>query len=187
MQRYIGQAWLVIILALCFGGALAGVQASLQGRIEENRLAETISQIPNLVPGAQGGEETVVAERKAYRAITDGKQVGWVVSAGGQGFADRIELLIGLNPDATTLTGLYVLEQKETPGLGNKIVEADWRNQFANRATNMLLKVTKTKTAGGDEIRSVTGATISSESVCEIVNGTVADLRDALAAGVIRE
>ena len=80
-----------------------------------------------------------------------------------------------------------MLDQKETPGLGNKIVEAPWRDQFVNRATNVLLKVTKTKTAGGDEIRSVTGATISSESVCEIVNGTVADLRDALAAGVIRE
>lgn len=187
MKNDIGQAWLVILLSLFFGGALAGVQAKLQGRIEENRLAETLSQIPYLVPGAQSGEATDVAGRSVYRAMAGGRQVGWVVPAGGQGFADRIDLLIGLDAGAKTLTGLYVLDQKETPGLGNKIVEDAWRGQFEGKATAAPLQVTKAEAAAQSEIRAVTGATISSESVCDIVNSTVAVLRDELAAGAIRE
>jgi len=187
MKNDIGQAWLVIVLSLLFGGALAGVQAKLQGKIEENRLAETLSQIPRLVPGAQSGEATVLAGRSVYRAMVGERQVGWVLLAGGQGFADRIDLLIGLDVGVKTLTGLYVLDQRETPGLGNRIVEDAWRGQFVGKTTAAPLQVTKAEAAVQSEIRSVTGATISSESVCDIVNSTVADLRDELAAEAIRE
>ena len=33
-NSYIGQAWLVLALALCFGAALAGVESALKDRIE---------------------------------------------------------------------------------------------------------------------------------------------------------
>ncbi len=94
-NSYIGQAWLVILLSLCFGGVLAGVQLALQQRIEENKLAETRSQIPLLVPGAREEESKVdtVAGQRVYRALSGGRQIGWVIAGGGQGFADRIELL----------------------------------------------------------------------------------------------
>jgi electron transport complex protein RnfG len=173
-NSFIGQGWLVLALALGFGGALAGVEAALSGRIAQNKLNETLSQIPALVPGAKTGQQTAIEGKTVFRAVDGaGKLVGWVVPARGQGFADRIELLIGLDTKAETIKGLYVLAQKETPGLGNKITEDDWRGQFADKPTAKPLAVTKAQPQAG-EIRAITGATISSESVCTIVNDTIA-------------
>lgn len=183
-KGYIRQAWLVLALAACFGGALAGVQASLSGRIAENRLSDTMSQVPALVSGAVRGEpDKSFGELTVYRALdASGRQVGWVLSARGQGFADVVQLLIGLDAEARTVTGLYVLDQKETPGLGARIAETAWRGQFVGQSTAKPLEVVKSAPAAKGRIQAVTGATISSESVTGIVNAAVAHFRQVLAA-----
>ena len=176
---YIRQAWLVILLSLLFGGMLAGIEVRLSGRIAANKKAATLGQIPALVPGALAGEEVVIAGESLYRAVGEEGAVGWVVPGRGQGFADEIEILIGLDEAADTITGLYVLEQKETPGLGNKIEDAAWRGHFVGRSTEEVLVVERPG-AHGDGIDAITGATISSESVCQIANETLARLRPVL-------
>ena len=186
-NSYIGQAWLVILLSLVFGGGLAGLQVKLQDRIAANKLAETLGQIPRLVPGAVQGREVTLAGRTVYRALDDKGAVGWVIPTSGQGFADRIELLLGVDAGATKITGVYVLDQKETPGLGNKIIEDEWRAQFAGKsALNPLAAITSGK-AAGSQIDALTGATISSESVCRIVNTTLQRLRPELVAAAAGE
>jgi len=188
-KGYIRQAWLVLILAACFGAALAVVHIAWQGRINENKRNEIYDQIPLLVPGADkelteklsidGGEVY-----KAFAGSTDGQpvHVGWVVPAYGRGFVDRIELLIGLNAPADTITGLYVLEQKETPGLGSKIT-GKFREQFARTDPAEPLEITKAAPKEAtNQIRAVAGATVSSRSVCEIVNAALKGLPDKLPA-----
>ncbi|NCC52310.1 MAG: FMN-binding protein [Spartobacteria bacterium] len=181
-NNYIGQAWLVLVLAIVFGSALAGVQTTLQGRINENKLKDTMTQIPNLVPDAETGVQDVIGGVTVFKAMDKGnQQVGWVIQASGQGFADVIELLVGMSLDGATITGLYVLDQKETPGLGNKIVDDDWRDQFNGQPAGAPLTVVKNKvTEKNDEIQAVTGATISSDSVVAIVNKAVGQFRAAL-------
>ena len=181
-KNYLVQAWLVLALAVGFGAALAGVQVALKPLIDENKRNETYSQIPKLVPGADKAAtvELVSADGKiAYKAIVGSEHKGWVIKAVGQGFADKIELLIGLDARAERILGLYVLDQKETPALGNKIVELKWRGQFAGLAASNEVTVVKGKAASGDrnEVAAVTGATVSSESVCGIVNKAVAEFR----------
>ena len=179
--RYISQGWLVLVLALCFGGMLAGVDAGLKDRIAENKRNDTLGAIPDIVPGSATGNKTSVGQITVYEAVDkDGNQVGWALPADGQGFADKIELLIGLDTAAGKITGLYVLAQKETPGLGNKIADKDekWYEQFAGKPTDVELKVKPP----GNQIDSVTGATVSSEAVCKIVNEAAGAFREALAA-----
>lgn len=181
-DTFLGQAWLVIVLGLCFGAGLAGVQASLKPRIDKNKLDDTLGQIPSLVPGAAGGEAETIAGDRVFKAVNDaGQIVGWVIPARGQGFADVIELLVGADKDANRITGLYILDQKETPGLGNLIVEAPWREQFNGKPTDKPLVVVKNPPTTDAEIEAVTGATISSASVVAIVNQAVARFRAALA------
>lgn len=184
MFRFLGQAWLAIVLSLIFGAALAGMQALVAERIVLNKLNETLSQVPTLVPGAESGEKAAMGTATAYRALAGGKTVGWVVPGGGLGFGDRIELLIGVDAKAEKLTGLYVLDQKETPGLGNKIADAPWLEQFIDKLTTAPLTVVKRQAAADSpEITAVTGATISSVAVCDIVNATLTpELRAQLAA-----
>ena len=197
-ESYVGQAWLVITLAALYGGALAGVETTLRETIAQNKMRETYDTTPVLVPGADGkktqevnqADEVVVTdadgnEQRVYLAVAaDGTRKGWVLPAGGQGFADRIDLLIGLDADVSTITGLYVLDQKETPGLGNFITsEALFLNQFAGKSADAIqpLLVVKTDPATGtNQIKAITGATISSESVCRIVNQAIATFKEPI-------
>ncbi len=183
--NYLGQAWLVLILATCSGAALAGVYVGLKDKILNNRRMETLNAIPKLIPDADAEEskEVRIGGKKVYKALTNGgRHVGWVVPGSGQGFADEIHLLIGLDANARTIKGIYVLAQKETPGLGSKIDQnvSDWPQQFENIPAGDNLTVTKVKPTAPNEIQAVTGATISSESVCKIVNETVARFRGNL-------
>ena len=186
---YIGQAWLVILLALVYGGALAGVQTALDPVIQENRRKETYDVIPKLVPGADAAKtkkftitDAQGKERHVYQANgAAGAQLGWVVPAGGQGFADRIDLLIGINDDLSKITGMYVLDQKETPGLGNYIGQDFFEKRFKNKRTDQPLVVVKGDPApDSNEIKALTGATISSDSVATIVNNAIADVEKPL-------
>jgi len=186
--KYLTQAWLVLALAICFAAALAGVQIVLAEKIETNKFDETMGQIPGLVPGSTGGESFDLEGRIVYRAVgADGEQVGWVVPTDGQGFADKIELLIGLDAKAETITGLYVLDQKETPGLGNKIAEEAFQDRFRGKAAAEPLCVTKTEPPADGEILAVTGATVSSESVTKILNDTLAEMKAKLAKASVKD
>ncbi len=180
--NYIAQAWLILLLAVCFGTGLTGVQISLSEKIQQNKLNETFSQIPLLVPGSDTGEEFEIDGKIIYRAMSGENQVGWVIPAVGPGFADKIEILIGMDPKAEKLTGLYVLDQKETPGLGNKIIDDDWRVQYVDKSTAGQLEVIKAGSCAENQIMTVTGATISSVAVTDIVNETVTELKSKLAS-----
>jgi len=183
----LGQAWLVLCLSLVFGTALAAVEIGLKPRIVQNKRDETYRQIPSLVPGASrpACTEVEINGRTVYEArASDGGQVGWVLPAYGQGFAGRIEVLVGLDLEATRITGIYILTQKETPGLGDSITdEQRFRRWFREQPTSKPLEVVKTEPdPGTGRIKALTGATISSDAVTEIVNLRVAAFKTELAA-----
>ncbi len=199
------QAWLVLILATVFGTALAGIQSNLGPVIEENKIRETMEKIPALVLGedmaaklAAENESLVIKSRilevekngitKFYTVydvmFKEGGLAGHVTKAAGQGYADKIELLLGLDPGGNTITGLFILDQKETPGLGNKILEDPWRNQFKEKVSDNRLVVVKGGAGKDNEIDAISGATISSRSVTGIINTIIADVKPSLAAFV---
>ena len=198
--NFISQTWLVLLLAICFGALLAGMQITLGPTIEANKINETLEKVPEMVFGAAHAQE--LADRKqavdvtpisvgvdkagktirysVFEAKTEGQLAGWVVKTAGQGYADKIEMLIGLDPMIEKITGIFVLDQKETPGLGNKIVTDEWRAQFLAKSTAQPLATVKGKASAGNEIDAITGATISSKAVTDIVNAAVHNLRNPL-------
>lgn len=199
-NNYIVQAWLVVFLSLCFGSALAGVQLILSPKIEANKINETLQKVPELILGKAGVKRLAkeghtleinpriihikknnrIMSYKVFQAIEEGKVSGWVIKSSGQGYADKIGLLIGLNSSLNKISGLFIIEQKETPGLGNKITDLDFRKQFISKNTSTAIIASKTGATSPNEIDAITGATISSRSVCSIVNTAVKDLRASL-------
>jgi electron transport complex protein RnfG len=197
------QAWLVLVLAVSFGVSVAGVQLALGPIIETNKINETLEKVPELVLGGALASKMTAENQKleiqarqvavektdrpkfynVYEARYQGELKGWVVKTKGQGYADTIELLLGLSPDLSTITGLFVLDQKETPGLGNKIITDGWRSQFVDAPTDRSLVVVKTGASQPGEIDAVTGATISSKSVTAMINAAIGDLRQPLTVG----
>ncbi|MGB9500215.1 MAG: FMN-binding protein [Dissulfuribacterales bacterium] len=198
---FIFQAWLVLLLATFFGAALASIQMTLAPKIEANKLNETLEKVPELVLGANAAKTLKNSDRQmkidqkfiktgkkiysVFQAKTNGQTDGWVVKASGQGYGDKIELLVGLDASAQTITGLFILDQKETPGLGNNIVKPVWRNQFINKSTQQHLTAVKTKASAPNEINAITGATISSRCVCNIINQTVNNLKQPLNDAIV--
>ncbi len=185
-MRYLQDAWLVLVLALLFGSALAAIHLGLSGRIEQNKIEETYRAIPQLVEGAvaERTEEVPFDDRTAYKAFDEaGEHVGWVVPARQSGYSGPIDLLIGLSPDATRITGLYVLSHIETPGLGDKIAteDIDYPGRFDDKSAAKPLTLTKSTPApGSNEVQAITGATVSSRAVLDGVNKGVRRFRRSM-------
>lgn len=140
-----------------------------------------INQEGSLIePGADDKPASVV-----YAGYDTGKNlVGYAVEASGQGYADKIRILYGYDPKQQQIIGFRVLESKETPGLGDKIEkEQRFLDNFSaldvrlNSAGTIENKVTTVKQGTKEnawEIDGITGATISSRAVGDIIgNSTV--------------
>lgn len=100
-----------------------------------------------------------------------GELVGYAVEAPSitkSGYADRIYLMVGFveEGDKATISGVKVLSQKETPGLGaNMTKEGNPLEASIERESNpakMVFKVKKDDASGSFD--SLTGSTISSRA-----------------------
>ncbi len=112
-----------------------------------------------------------------------GKLVGVAVEAKGQGYAGTIRILYGYDPGMEKIIGFHVLESLETPGLGDKI-EKDGKFLANFRALDVSLSDDKSKIKNpvktvkrGEknndwEIDGITGATISSRAIGNIIRSS---------------
>ena len=115
-----------------------------------------------------------------YRA--DSSIIGFAVTGADPGFADVVRLIFGYDPRESRVLAMKVLEEKETPGLGDKIEKdtlfvAEFRNAIAP-----LRGVKRGEGNDSTEIDMITGVTISSRTVIRVINQTLERLRPVLAA-----
>jgi electron transport complex protein RnfG len=103
---------------------------------------------------------------EVYPAKKDGELVGLAVKTySKKGFSGQIGLMAGFKPDGTIIN-ITVLEQKETPGLGTKMAEAPFKDQFMGKNPgDFTLKVKK----DGGKVDAITAATISSRAFCDAI------------------
>lgn len=101
-----------------------------------------------------------------YPAKKDNAVVGYAINTNTKkGFSGNISLMAGFKPDGTIIN-ITVLEQKETPGLGNKMGEPLFKDQFNDKNPSQFkLKVKK----DGGPVDAITAATISSRAFCDAV------------------
>jgi electron transport complex protein RnfG len=181
------------LVGLISGGFLAGVAALTKEKIALNVQAEIEAAIEEVVDEAEVNQ--VLHEEEdfvIYRELEeDGDLAGFAVQATGVGFQDKITLMFGLDADLVEITGLTIIDQKETPGLGAKIEDWDTFLQFwENRDATALLTLRKPPVDAIDmlsptEINTITAATISSKKVLEIVNISLDRVRKLIEQGKI--
>ncbi len=82
-----------------------------------------------------------------------------------EGYSGFIEIMVGVDSGGT-ISAIEILSHAETPGLGNKIVTPDFKNNFKGR--NLENTKWLVKKDGGD-IDQITGATISPRAVTKAV------------------
>lgn len=100
--------------------------------------------------------------------------VGYAINSyTNKGFSGDINVMVGLLADGT-INDTYVLEHKETPGLGTKMSDDKFKNQF--KGLEPASKKLFVKKDGGD-IDAITAATISSRAFCDALIRAVETLK----------
>ncbi len=184
------------IAGIIAGAALASVYEITRPIIEANNQRALRRAVLTVVPGSEKVQalayrdgQLVAIERAAdttdpvvYGAFSDsGRFVGYAVDAEGPGFQDTIHLLFGYDPDTRTITGMQVLESRETPGLGDRIYkDPKFVAQFEALAVKPDVVLVKGGAKAGNEVDAITGATISSKAVVNIIKAGNAQWLDRL-------
>jgi Na+-transporting NADH:ubiquinone oxidoreductase subunit C len=93
----------------------------------------------------------------------------------GWGLWGQIKGFLALEPDMKTIRGLTFYEQQETAGLGGKIVEKEFRDQFAgksivNKDGNPGIIISSSGEAAQNKVDGISGATMTCDKVQMILN-----------------
>lgn len=104
-----------------------------------------------------------------YTLLRDGQPAGYAIPIEGSGLWGTIRGYLGVNAELTSTTGLVFTEQNETPGLGGRIDELQYKEQFRG----LPLEKDGQLRYGQDGIDAITGATQTSSAVLRIVNQAV--------------
>ena len=193
IKHFFEQSWLLIASSLLFGLLIAVTNAALSPRIEQNRINKRNQLVTALLPDAKNfvavdpdmtiqsleGRQTNV---EVFKAASDADAcVGWSFNAAGPGFSDRIELVIAVDAPFEKIAGFDVLSSNETPGFGDQIKYDYFRNQFKGAPADALKLVSAGEPATIDsQIVAITGATVSSEAVVEIISNAVTQIKEQL-------
>jgi electron transport complex protein RnfG len=191
IRYFVEQSWLLIASSFCFGLLIAVTSAALLPKIEENKATKLNKLTMALLPEAKEFikvEEEIEVElsggkkerAKVYKALSEaGECVGWSFNASGQGFADKIELVIAVDSRFEKIAGFNVLASSETPGFGDQIKSSYYRSQFMGAPADKLSLIKSGDTKKIDsEIVSITGATVSSEAVIQIINTYLLQIKE---------
>lgn len=194
-----------LILTLALAGALAGllivsVFQWAQPRIQAHQaevlrlaVAEVLKQPARterfflhggvLVREPPPVADTLRVERVFLGFDAAGVAVGFAITGAEPGFMDLIHVIFGYDPISERVLGMKVLDNKETPGLGDAI-EKDERfvSGFEGRRAPLVGVKPGAGRGGESEVDMITGATISARTVIDVINNRVAQLQPLLAA-----
>jgi len=180
----------LVLLGICAGVTvvLALVFQGTKPIIAERAAADLTAAKSEVLAGADAFSELKLPEGFAtdeflqticqvYLGTNNGLYRGVVVRALSRGYeAAGVLLTIGLSNEGV-VTGIRVGDNKETPGLGTKVLDKAqaYLGQYLNLkpATNLLLVKNKGAGAPSHQIDAVTGATITSRAVWRAVQGAL--------------
>lgn len=111
-----------------------------------------------------------------YYIEEKGEAKAYALPVAGSGLWGSIEGYVGISSDYETILGLEFISHSETPGLGGRISEEDYKGQFRDlnlidTGDNYLVY----KPAPGGNIDAITGATLTSKSVVNFLNDDIKD------------
>ena len=196
IKRIIKDAVILCLITLIAGVALGATHEVTDPLISEQRalkaqntykevfpeaasfsdLAELETEVANsavLINYTFGEKITVDSALKAYDK--DGNLIGLVVNATSkEGYGGAVSISAGIDLATYKVTGVGFLTLNETPGLGMKAKEPEFKNQFpGKKATGDELEVIKTGTANELQVQAISGATKTSRAVTHALNAAI--------------
>jgi Na+-transporting NADH:ubiquinone oxidoreductase subunit C len=180
-QRIYPLAFMLAITIVCTL-LTAGLHLLTLDRANSNELAFTRRAI--LEAGQVVYENTPSGIEKAYTekiSVKEGYYIAsspegdrYVIPTQGPGLWGTIAIMAGFEEDRKTFSGIAIVSQNETPGLGARIEEPWFTDQFKGKIApfNLVEEGTASKAS---EVDAITGATRTSEYFRNLVNQVAKD------------
>lgn len=161
------------VVALVSALSLSFTYLKTKDAIAAVQLKKTVDGIKNVLPPFDNNpyEERYSVDGfkgvEFYPAKKEGIPVGVAVKTYAKGFGENIIIMVGFDKDGK-IVNTSVIKHKETPGLGSKMGDPKFKDQFIGKSIpeGSGLKVTKDR----GEIDAISAATISSRAFCRAVN-----------------
>lgn len=183
----------IFTFAICFVFVfiLAAVNEATIERVEQNRIVaqqrailsamgfsfETDDEILSLFDDV---ETTEVDGRTYYETTRDGRRI-LASEFSGQGLWGTIRSVVAMEEGFEKIAGLEIIEHNETPGLGGRVTEREFRAQFLDLPVREGGISVVSNPTGESEVEAITGATQTSNSVERIVNSAIETFRRSFA------
>ncbi len=142
--------------------ALGGI--SFDGSVSESRI---VLQPPHELPG---NEPAII-----YRVFAEKQPVAALIAVTARdGFSGPIRILVGVEFDGK-ISGVRILQHRETPGLGDKIEPAhsDWIFQFDERSIGDPVTTQWAIKSDGGEFDQLTGASVTPRAIIKAIRDTL--------------
>jgi electron transport complex protein RnfG len=184
-------ARLALVLTVIAAGAaliLAFVEGVTKGPIAAQHRKVMLEAIKAVLPPVDNAPDTdsvalpigkdrkgQVVKRIFYRGRKDGGLSGVAFRVvAPDGYGGPIEMMVGVDPSGH-VTGVEILSNSETPGLGSRIKEGWFSRQFVGKGLdNADWRVKK----DGGRFDQITGATISPRAVVKALKKSLEYFRD---------
>lgn len=105
-----------------------------------------------------------------YYIEENGSPKAYAFPVSGSGLWGSIEGYVGISSDYDTIIGLDFTSHSETPGLGGRISEEEYKGQFRDLELKSQGDYLIYKPSPGGNLDAITGATLTSKSVLNFLN-----------------
>ena len=196
-KPYFAVVYMFIVTAV-FSSILIGFSRLTRGKVEANQKLAFERAVLEVFPDieAQTNKEVHAIFTEKFKPSEElgswlyyenDQLAGYAVAVEGKGFWASIKGIVGVATDQQTITGLSFYEQSETPGLGARIVEPEFREQFVGKKIHADDSPISFKSeSAGDELKdnqvhSITGATQTCVRLEKLINDGLVEWQKAMA------
>lgn len=124
-----------------------------------------------------------VGEKKIYEAYGEDGLIGYGKIIEGPGLWGNIHGFIAVGADGKSILGISFISHSETPGLGGRIDEAFFQEQFRHIEMRESYPYISYRPATDGLVDAISGATLTSKSVLDLINKGIEKLREDLKRG----
>ena len=148
-------------------------QRNEQANAEARKLVLESAQDFEQVKDAKTDNSKGVEVSEIYEAKdASGNTVGYTLKVLPSGYGGTIELMVGIDSAKGQVSGINVVSNSDTAGLGAKSTDPEFSDQYKGKPLEEL-SVLKNGTPGDTEIKAISGATITSTAVTNGVDAAI--------------